>query len=351
MDEATWRGRQDDRAVEGGIAVTRWPVTRFRRPRLFHQATRIFFHLPPSIRPERAWLRAQGPYAPSLIRALEASASVPTLFGPYLYHPIVYGLPRARGPRILMPAAHDEPALHLHAVRTEVGESSALWYNTPEERDLVERVHPIAERKPSAIGAVGVDTARGGDASRFRARFGIEGQVLLYAGRATEGKGYPELRAGFAELVRRGSDSTLAVVGPQSEQDAAGVRHVGVLDSPGLRDAIAASAAVVVPGKLESLSMIALEAWAAGRPTLLNGESPVLRGQAERAGGQLLFTDSRSFADAAARILEDPDLARRLGAAGNAYVREHHQWDDVVARLQHLLALIAEAYESGHVPD
>ena len=50
-------------------------------------------------------------------------------------------------------------------------------------------------------------------------------------------------------------------------------------------EAIAGAAAVVVPGSLESLSLLALEAWAHGPPCLLNAASPVLAGHAARSGG------------------------------------------------------------------
>ena len=61
-----------------------------------------------------------------------------------------------------------------------------------------------------------------------------------------------------------------------------GVRAVGRLDERERWEAIAGATAVVVPGSIESLSLLALEAWALGRPCLLNGTSPVLAGHVAR---------------------------------------------------------------------
>ncbi|MFN2582516.1 MAG: hypothetical protein ABR498_07235, partial [Candidatus Dormibacteria bacterium] len=59
-DEATWRGELSVEEPLNGYAVRRFPVRVRRPPRVFHQATRVFFRLPGRTRPEGVWLRAQG---------------------------------------------------------------------------------------------------------------------------------------------------------------------------------------------------------------------------------------------------------------------------------------------------
>ncbi len=100
---------------------------------------------------------------------------------------------------------------------------------------------------------------------------------------------------------------------------------------------------MVVPSRLESLSLVALEAWAAGRPCLLNGDSPVLAGQAQRGGGALLFRDPAGLGDGAARLVADPAEAARLGEAGRRFVALHYRWNGVVRRLEGLIATVAGA--------
>ena len=45
----------------------------------------------------------------------------------------------------------------------------------------------------------------------------------------------------------------------------------------------------MVPSAHESLSLAALEAWSVGRPVIVNGESPVLIGQARRSAAAVSY--------------------------------------------------------------
>ena len=57
----------------------------------------------------------------------------------------------------------------------------------------------------------------------------------------------------------------------------------GFLDDADKFDAIAASELLIMPSYFESLSMVALEAWALGRPVLANAKCDVLQGQYYKA--------------------------------------------------------------------
>ncbi len=92
--------------------------------------------------PSMPWAIAQGPYSPALIHALARAPARPTLFSPYLFHPTLFGIAAAPHPRILVPAAHDEPALRLGIVRRALLAADGLWFHSPEERELVAAVHP-----------------------------------------------------------------------------------------------------------------------------------------------------------------------------------------------------------------
>jgi glycosyltransferase involved in cell wall biosynthesis len=339
--EATWQGHLPSAETDCGVSVRRFPLARTRNPAIFRQASRAFFRLPSVLRAEGWWVRAQGPYSPQLIAALRGAEPLPTLFAPYLYHTTLAGVAAAPRPRVLVPAAHDERPLRLRVVRRAIEACDAIWYHTDEERQLLEGVHPVAASKPQAVGTVGLDPSQPGDAARFRARFGIENPFVFFAGRTASGKGQVELLQAYSALQRQRTDISLVVAGETAaSRPPAGVISTGPLDAASLHDALAAATAVVVPGRMESLSMLALEAWGAGRPCILNGSSAVLAGQARRSGGALLFTDAASFATAVTAVVDDGSLAARLGAAGQGYVAANYRWDDVVLRLQRLIASV-----------
>ncbi len=343
VDEATWSnafpvGVERD----GPVEVRRFPVVLRRHPWLFARLSTAAYHLPRPLRGERVWSIAQGPYSPGLIRALSQAVPVPTLFSPYLFHPTLFGLPAAPHPRILVPAAHDEPALRLAVVRRAMLAADALWFHSPEERDLVATIHPETGALPSACGVVGVDAPGDIDAQAFARRHEVAGPYLYFGGRIAGGKGLELLLAAAALLNRSHPSATLVLSGEAGDgDDTAGVHRVGRLDERERWEAIAGAVAIVVPSAMESLSLLALEAWAMGRPCLLNASSPVLAGHAARSGGGSTFRDASQLAALAGQLIDTPEQAAAMGAAGRAYVAATYRWDLAEERLRTLLAATA----------
>jgi glycosyltransferase involved in cell wall biosynthesis len=187
---------------------------------------------------------------------------------------------------------------------------------------------------------VAIDPPPATDRDAFRRERGL-GRYLLYAGRTTPGKGVELLLTGFGLLRRRHPDLSLVLIGDPDRPAAMpeGVLSLGWLGDEEHWSALAGAEAVVVPSRLESLSLVALEAWATGRPCLLNGDSPVLAGQAERSGGALLFRGPQELATAALRLLADPEEAARRGDAGRRFVALNYRWNPVVRRLEDLISL------------
>ncbi|HEX4578415.1 MAG TPA: glycosyltransferase family 4 protein [Candidatus Dormibacteraeota bacterium] len=339
VDEATWSvGFAPGIERDGDIEVRRFPVVSGRRPWLFRQLSRVVYHLPHPRAAEQLWAVVQGPYAPGLTHALKAARPMPTLFSPYLFHPTLVGVLAAPHPRILCPAAHDEPAMRLAIVDRAVMAADALWFYSEEERDLLLRAHPSAAGTPARCGVVGVDPPANVDPSSFAARRGIRGPYLYYGGRVARGKGFEGVLSGAALLHQRRPEVRLVLSGDASNApDAPWMYHAGMLNGADRWAAIAGAAAVVVPGELESLSLLALEAWAVGRPCLLNRRSAVLEGHARRSGGGLTFSGPDEFAERAAALVDDPAKAAEMGARGHAYVVHTYRWDLAERRLRELL--------------
>ena len=89
---------------------------------------------------------------------------------------------------------------------------------------------------------------------------------------------------------------------------------------------------------VEGLGIVFLEASATGVPVIAGESGGAPETVVEGETGHVV--DGRSVdavADAVVRVLEDPDRAAAMGAAGRARVAEHWRWDTLAARLQHLL--------------
>lgn len=79
-----------------------------------------------------------------------------------------------------------------------------------------------------------------------------------------------------------------------------------------------------------------LEAFAASKPVVTT--SAVAESLEISAGQEALIADgAASFADAVVRLLRDPKLAARTGAAGHQFVIRHHQWEKELTRFEMLV--------------
>lgn len=89
---------------------------------------------------------------------------------------------------------------------------------------------------------------------------------------------------------------------------------------------------------VEGLGVVYLEAAAAGVPVIAgtSGGAPetVIEGE---TGYVVDGRDTRALAEATIRVLNDPDLAARMGAAGRRWVQEHWGWEHLGARLRGLI--------------
>jgi len=325
-----------------GVTVRRFPV---ERPRAwnFKLYERRAFRGGHTLDDERAFIDAQGPYAPELLDFLYRRGRDydHVLFFTYIYYPTVLGLPLVPERAVLVPTAHEESAIGLAAYKPVFHAPRAIAYNTEEERRMVWRRFRN-ERVSNEIVGVGIDVPAERNAARFREKHGITGPYLLYVGRIGVSKGSRELFANYERW--RASDPahdvSLVLVGDAeiAVPKKSGIVHLGRLDERDKWDALAGCAAFVMPSLLESLSLVTLEAWAAGRPVIVDGRSPVLAGMARRAGAGLAYRTSAEFAEICELLTDDPGLGDRLGRSGADFVARTYTWPRVVETYLDLFA-------------
>jgi len=119
------------------------------------------------------------------------------------------------------------------------------------------------------------------------------------------------------------------------------IHHLGFLTDRQKFDAMAAAAVLIMPSYFESLSMVALEAWALGKPVLANGRCDVLKGQAIRSNAGLYYESYGEFAEALDAIVSTPSLAQTLGRNGAAYFTRHYAWPVIERKYLETLDRIA----------
>jgi glycosyltransferase involved in cell wall biosynthesis len=322
-------------SVVDGLPVRRFVVDRPRVDAVFSRVSDRVFHEPHTLADEREWVVENGPVCPQLVAALPAMADVDLfVFYSYRYYQSFFGVPAVRDRAVLVPTAEDDAAIDLPVFRPLFQAPRGIVYLTPEERALVQRVSGN-QGVPDVIVGSGINVPSGWRDVDARARFDLPPRYLLYAGRIDRNKGVDVLFRHYLALAASWPDlPPLVLVGTRAlpVPDHPKIRHLGFVSEEEKFAVLAQCDVLLMPSALESLSVIVLEAWAMGRPVLVNAACHVLEGQCVRSGGGLFYRGEPEFAAALRRLVEDAPMRAALGAAGQSYVRREYDWDVVEGR-------------------
>ncbi|MFD4994037.1 glycosyltransferase family 4 protein [Cellulosimicrobium cellulans] len=222
---------------------------------------------------------------------------------------------------------------------------------------------------PNGVDLAGHDAA-GHDVAEHRPEDAAEGEparsgsvrepVVVAVGRIEHVKGFDLLVDAFASSPLR-DRARLVVVGDGSEAGAlrrrvasAGltdrVELPGRLDPSEVAARLAAADVVVVPSRADAAPLVVLEAWRSGRPlvaTVRGGPPEIVT---DGVDGVLVDPqDTQALAVAVLSLLDDPERAERVGAAGRRRV-EDFTWERVVDRYEDLYAGLPAVRPRGRRP-
>jgi glycosyltransferase involved in cell wall biosynthesis len=393
-DYVTWKNEYPEGSDRvRGVTIQRFASSRTRDIATFNKYSDWIFNHEHTRTDEMDWLKQQGPWCPALIEYLRRHHQQydVLIFFTYLYATTVQGLEINPGRSIVVPTAHDEPAIYLEIFKDVFTKPAALCYLTDSERQFVQQQFPDRPLLEELIG-VGIDippqqpypripdrsdeesqssgeplsseptatdenTADEGNSAReypshtlsrgsaFRRRHRLHGPFALYGGRIDPGKGCEELLEYFNSYVKEGGEATLALMGAKlmSLPEDPSVRFAGLLSESERVQALEAATVVVCPSPYESLSLLALEALAVGTPILVNGRSEVLVEHCVRSNGGLWYADRDEFVEALKLLVADGRLRAALGRNGRDYVRKSYRWDIVLGKYERIFAKVRNA--------
>ncbi|HET9266572.1 MAG TPA: glycosyltransferase [Vicinamibacterales bacterium] len=312
-----------------GVTVRRFRVARQRHLGDFARRSHRVFEEPHSIADELHWLRSQGPVSPGLIRHIRGIRNDVDffLFFCFRYYPSFHGVRAAADRAVLVPTAERDPAVGLSVFGPIFREARGLVYNSYEERALIQSVS--GRSAAGAVIGVGSEVPERPQPWRFRKKFNVRGPFAIYVGRIDANKGCKTLFEHFTRYATRrphGLNLILVGTGPLAVPSHPRIRALGYLPDEDKFDAIAAADVLIMPSPYESLSIVTLEAWALGRPVLVNGRCDVLRGQAIRSGGGLYYDSFEDFSEALYTLEATGPLGAVLGQNGRDYYRRHYAW-------------------------
>jgi glycosyltransferase involved in cell wall biosynthesis len=353
-DYVTWRNELAS-GVEriNGIAVRRFPVKHERNPLEFGKRSDRVFRERHSLGEELDWLDAEGPACPALVGYLEKHAADydNLIFFSYRYYHAYHGVRAAGSRAVLVPTAERDAAAGLSIFKPIFKGVRALMYNSPEERAMIQSLSGNRS-VPSVVVGVGSDVPSNPQPVRFRHKFNIRGPFAVYVGRIDANKGCTELFDFFGTYMRdTPGQLSLVLIGNSLLRvpDHPRIRHLGFLDDVDKFDAMAAADVLIMPSYFESLSMVALEAWALGRPVLANGKCDVLKGQSIRSNAGLYYDSAMEFTETLRTIEQNRWLSASLGRNGRQFFREHYDWPVIERKYLEMLDQLSKEPASGAI--
>jgi glycosyltransferase involved in cell wall biosynthesis len=330
-DYMTWRnepGPAHERI--NGIPVRRFHVEHERDLLAFSRHSARVFQNRHSLADELRWLDAEGPTSPALVNHIAAHAGSYDfcLFFSYRYYQAYHGARAAARRAVLVPTAERDSTIGLAMFQPLFRGVRALMYNSPEEQAMIQAVSGN-QNVPGIVVGVGSEVPQHPRPERFRQKYGVEGRFAIYVGRIDGNKGCNELFEFFEGYIRDvyGGLSLLLIgqsVLPTPQHPR--IRHLGFLDDADKFDAMAAADLLVIPSYFESLSMVALEAWALGRPVMANGRCDVLKGQCVRSNAGFSYESYSEFLAIIQLLEKNRRLRATLGENGRRFFREHYEW-------------------------
>jgi len=346
-DYVTWRNDlPPGTETVNGVSVRRFRVKHERDPLIFGRRSERVFERPHSLGDELDWLDAEGPTSPALVEHLRNHGDTYDfcIFFSYRYYHAYYGARATAARALLVPTAERDPSIGLTMFRPVFRGVRALMYNSHEERAMI---HAVADNAsvPGVVVGVGSEVPANPQPARFRRAYDVQGPFAVYVGRIDENKGCPELFDYIQAYLRDPLNPlTLVLIGTSllPIPDHPRIRHLGFVNDEDKFDAIAAADVLIMPSYFESLSMVALEAWALGTPVLANGACDVLRGQCLRSNAGLYYDNAAEFMAGLEAIVENRWLNGVLGRNGRRFYREHYDWPVIERKYLDMLGRLSK---------
>ena len=329
-DYVTWKNDfPEGLDTVGGVRVRRFPVVRPRDAHDFgRRSAHVFEHMH-SIHDEMKWLESEGPFSKKLtdyIRSVSDAFDY-FIFFSYRYYHAWHGARAVPAKAVIVPTAERDSAIGLAIFAPVLRGVRALMYNSFEERALIQQVS--GRKGPGVVVGVGSDIPERTEPWRFKKKFNVRHPFAIYIGRIDENKGCRELFSHFTrytQMYPHGLDLLLVGTNVIEVPKHPRIRHLGFLSDQDKFDGLAAADLLIMPSQFESLSMVALEAWALGKPVLANGHCDVLRGQVIRSNGGLYYETFEEFAEALYLLEATGPLGGVLGRNGREFFKRHYTW-------------------------
>ena len=189
----------------------------------------------------------------------------------------------------------------------------------------------------------------------FLAQAGVEPgtRLVTFLGRISEKKGLPLLVEAFRDTASQFPSARLLVAGPDDEGIgrrlgdriaelglSGRISFLGWVGGDEKRALLQRSDVFVLPSADESFGMAVVEAMAVGCPVVISPDVALQDVVSSAGAGIVAERNGASIARAVNAILGDPELARRMTAAGKRVVDDTYSWNQVGPEMERMYASV-----------
>ena len=342
---------------EQGVVIRRFPVVH-RYEEAFASVNHFMLSLPHSslkigVNPvsseDAAIFSSESIKSPKLLHYLKTKQKdyQAFIFIPYLYAPILKGLPLVANRAFLLPCLHDEVYAYLPEVAHLFHAAKGLLFISEGEAQLATQLYGPGIIPKSTVAGAGVEVTpyEIGAISQVKNFHINQERFILCLGRRDVGKNTDLLVRAYIAFKQQHPDSALklvlAGVGSQSfDNSAQGVIDLGLVEESEKAALLAHCLALFQPSRNESYSRVMMEAWFYGRPVAAHRDCLATAIAVGRAQGGWLAATETEWEKLFAEIDATPESKlAEYGARGQEYAKENADWDKVITRYEAALGL------------
>jgi len=322
---------QEGESFESGILVRRFPVCSRNEERYMTVNLKIYNREKCTKEEELAYFEEDinSPQMYSYIRDNKDKYEV-FVFIPYLYGITYFGAAECEEKAMIIPCLHDEGYAYMKLMKKKMEKFKKIAFLSKPEADLAYSIYNLDKSHAKVLGAY-VESGWEENVCpyRFRAKYGINEKFILYAGRKDSGKKADMLLKYFANYITRNPKQELKLVFigggkidiPEELKDV--ILDLGFVDIQDKYDAYASAFVLCNPSFFESFSIVIMESWLAKRPVLVSEQCKVTRNFCIESNGGLYFDCYIEFEKCLNYLLENEEVANKMGDNGYRYVQEH----------------------------
>lgn len=268
------------------------------------------------------------------------------LFIPYLYGPILNGLPIVANRAFLQPCLHDEVYAYLPQIANIIHLAKGLLFISEGEAQLARQLYGPGIITKSFVAGAGIEAGTYNIKIVQIKNFQIKQErYILCLGRRDSTKNTDLLVRAYAAFKQKYPTSNLKLVfagtgNPSFLNSVTGLIDLGLVAESEKEVLLANCLALFQPSQNESYSRVIMEAWFYSKPTAAHRRCLATAMAVDSAKGGWLAETEIEWAELFAEVDQiSEELLVEYGINGQVYANENAVWDKVIQHYETALEI------------